>query len=518
MKKIHSMSGKITSYTFLLILFSILTANSVYAQQQWDWHISGGTVVDGTGSESFEADILIKSDSIEFVGSVDPDTIRAANHVDAVGKVITPGFVDVHAHGDPIETPEFHNFLGMGVTTIVLGQDGPSPAVGELDSWFAKVEEKQPAINIATLSGHGSIRREVDVGKQNPTQQELQRMARLLQSDFETGAFGMSTGLEYVPGMYAGEKELERLAKTVGDNDGVIMSHMRSEDDSEMEASLDELAAQGEFARVHASHLKVVYGEGADRAEEILNYIDRFRSKGIEITADTYPYAASYTGIGIVFPDWAKTESEWQSAIRERPDVLRRFLSNKVEQRNGPDAILFGSGNYAGQTLQEAADQEGKSPIDLLMEMGPGAASAAHFVMNQELQDRIVQGEYVMISSDGSPTMHHPRGYGSFAKIIRYYVNEEELLSLEEAVYKMSGLPAKTLGLTDRGTIQQGKKADLLIFDPRDIEDRATFENPHELAEGFDWIMVNGELVREKSEFKQLKAGKVLKRIDRSGE
>lgn len=229
------------------------------------------------------------------------------------------------------------------------------------------------------------------------------------------------------------------------------------------------------------------------------------------MTADIYPYSASFTGIGIVFPDWAKTESEWENAVRERPDALRSFLADKVKQRNGPGAILFGSGEFSGLTLQEAAEQENQSAVDLLMEMGPEAASAAHFVMDQELQDRLMLGEQVMVSSDGSPTMRHPRGYGSFAKMIRYYVNEKDMLSLEEAVYKMSGLPAKTLGLKDRGFIQEGMKADLLMFDPENIKDRATFEHPHELAEGFDWIMVNGTLVREDREFNGKAEGQVLK-------
>lgn len=506
------MADKLTSYILLAILFGLLTAQSALAQQPWDWHISGGRVVDGTGSKAFEADILIKGDSIGFVGEVNTDTIRAENTVDASGKVVSPGFIDVHAHGDPLETPGFRNFLGMGVTSIVLGQDGSSPSVGSLDDWFSKVEKANPAVNIATLSGHGSIRRKVDVGKQNPTQQELQRMEHLLQSDLETGAFGMSTGLEYVPGMYAQKDELQQLAKVVGQYDGMIMSHMRSEDNSEIEASLDELAAQGEHARVHASHLKVVYGKGAERAEEILNYIDHFRNKGIQISADVYPYSASFTGIGIVFPDWAKTESEWRSAMRERPEVLRRYLADKVKQRNGPGAILFGSGKYAGQTLQEAADKEGKAPIDLLLEMGPEAASAAHFVMDQELQDRLLMGDKVMVSSDGSPTMHHPRGYGSFAKIIRYYVNEKQLLSLEEVIYKMCGLPARTLGLEGRGTIKEGHKADLLIFNPEKIKDTADFANPHQLAEGFDWVMVNGKQVRGEGGFADKRNGKVLRR------
>ncbi|MEL7834227.1 N-acyl-D-amino-acid deacylase family protein [Fodinibius sp. Rm-B-1B1-1] len=501
---------------FILLLSAFIVFGSCYisevqAQQQWDWHIAGGTIIDGTGGKPYQADILVRGDSIAFVGPLDPDTVRAQKNVDASGKVVTPGFIDPHAHGNPLETPGFHNFLAMGITTIVLGQDGSSPAVGELDDWLAKVEEANPTVNIAMLSGHGSIRAKVNVGKQNPTRQELKRMHRLLKADLQDGAFGMSTGLEYVPGMYAAEEELKRMAAIVGENDGIVMSHMRSEDDSDMEASLDELAQQGEFSNVHVSHLKVVYGEGEKRAEEILNYIDRFREQGITMTADIYPYSASFTGIGIVFPDWAKTEDEWKNALQERPEVLRRFLKDKVEQRNGADAILFGSGDYTGLSLKEAAEREKVSPVDLLIKMGPEAASAAHFVMDQALQDRLLMGGKVMVSSDGSPTMRHPRGYGSFAKIIRYYVNEKELLSLEEAIYKMSGLPAKTLGLNDRGFIREGQKADLLIFDREEIEDRATFEHPHKLAEGFNWIMVNGTHVRGDGEFNKVTSGRLLK-------
>ncbi len=508
---------KLIKFSVLLFVFGVFSINPAYAQQQWDWHIAGGTVIDGTGEVPYQADLLIRGDSIGYIGDVDADTIRSEHFVNASGKVITPGFIDPHAHGDPLETPDFQNFLGMGVTSIVLGQDGSSPDVGALNNWFVKVKEASPTVNIAMLSGHGSIRSKVDVGKQDLTQKELKRMQKLLQLDLNAGAFGMSTGLEYVPGMYAGESELEKLAKVVGEANGLIMSHMRSEDDSRIEASLNELAEQGEFASVHASHLKVVYGEGEKRAQEILHHIDSFRDQGITITADVYPYSASFTGIGIVFPDWAKTKSEWQNALQERPEILRQFLQKKVAQRNGPGAILFGSGEFAGLTLEEAAEQENKSAIDLLMEMGPQSASAAHFVMDQELQDRLMLGKNVMVSSDGSPTMYHPRGYGSFAKMIRYYVNEKELLSLEEAIYKMSGLPAQTLGLKDRGLLQEGMKADLLIFNPAKIKDRATFENPHKLAEGFDWIMVNGTLIREGGEFNEKRNGQILRNRNASG-
>ncbi|MCW9706720.1 N-acyl-D-amino-acid deacylase family protein [Fodinibius salsisoli] len=503
---------KITIPPIFIGLFIFFGVECTSAQWSWDWHIAGGMVIDGSGEESFRADLLIRDDSIAYIGQVNADTIDARDYVDASGKVISPGFIDVHAHGDPLEDPQFRNFLGMGVTTIVLGQDGRSPSVGSLDSWFAKVEQQQLGVNIAMLSGHGSIRSQVDVGRQTPTEGELRKMERLLESDLKEGALGMSTGLEYVPGIYSKKEELLRLSEVVGRHNGLVMSHMRSEDNADVENSLEELAEQGRVANVHASHLKVVYGKGTKRAEEILDYLEQFRNEGITISADVYPYAASFTGIGIVFPDWAKTETGWQNAMQERPKVLRAYLKKKVNQRNGPGAILFGSGQYAGQTLKEAATGEQKDPVDLLLEMGPQSASAAHFVMDQELQDRIVTGQKVMISSDGSPTMRHPRGYGSFAKIIRYYVFEKELLSLEEAIYKMSGLPAKTIGLKKRGILKEGSKADMLIFDPSNIQDRATFEHPHRLAKGFDWIMINGKLTKKDGEFNSNRFGKVLKK------
>lgn len=498
--------------TFFLILIGLVVTNDVCAQPQWDWLITDGTIVDGTGREAYNADILVREDSIGFIGEVDPDTLSVQHHVDASGKVVSPGFIDVHAHGNPLETPEFRNSLAMGVTTIVLGQDGSSASVGALDRWFGRVKEADPAVNIATLSGHGSIRNRVGVGRQEPSKRELRRMQQLLESDLEAGALGMSLGLEYVPGMYAGEAELQQLAKTVGEHNGIIMSHMRSEDNAEIKASLEELAALGTEAKVHASHLKVVYGEGEKRAEEVLRYINSFRKKGISITADVYPYTASYTGIAIVFPDWAKTYSGWKSALNERPDVLRRYLSDKLKQRNGPSAILFGSGKYTGLTLEEAARKEEMAPVELLLKIGPQSASAAHFVMDRELQDRIVTAEHVMISSDGSPGMRHPRGYGSFARIISYYVNEKEALGLEKAIYKMSGLPAQTLGLEKRGTIEKGNKADLLIVDPSEIRDNATFANPHKLADGFNWIMVNGVALRKNGVFNNKRYGRILKK------
>jgi len=496
--------------TLLSLVFAFPSQSK--AQNTYDWHISGGTVVDGSGSEAYRADLLIRSDSIAYIGEVDPDTIEVKSTVDAFGKIVAPGFIDTHTHGNPTETPRFRNFLAMGVTTIVLGQDGSSSKVGTLGEWFDAVEESRPSVNVATLTGHGSLRSRAGAGNRPANEQELRRMQQLLENDLKAGSFGMSTGLEYVPGMYADRDELLRMADVVGSHGGIVMSHMRSEDDAEIMDSIDELAALGKHAPVHISHLKVVYGKGEERSQEVLDHIDSLRKNGIAISADTYPYAASYTGIGIVFPDWAKTDVQWQQALTERPEVLRRSLSDKVAQRNGPDAILFGSGQYAGKTLQEVAAEKQKSAVDVLMEMGPNGASAAHFVMDEELQDRIAVDPRVMISSDGSPTMRHPRGYGSFAKVIRRYVMEQQVLSLEEAVRKMSGLPVQTMEIENRGSITVGNKADLILFQPEKVRDRATFEHPHRPAEGMEWVWVNGQLAIQEGVFNEEGFGVVLRK------
>lgn len=496
---------------FLILLF-LLFPTLANAQQSWDWLIAGGTIVDGTGAPAYKADVLIRGNSIGYIGHVDADTIQVAHKMDATGQIVTPGFIDMHAHGNPLYTPEFRNFLGMGVTTIVLGQDGSSPTDGSFEKWFEKVAKVQPAVNIATLAGHGTIRRKAGARQSSANEQQLKRMAELLKAAMQAGAFGMSTGLEYVPGLYADKEELVQMAMVVGRYDGIIMSHMRSEDDARIKESINELAAQGKYAQVHISHLKVVYGKGADRAEEVLQYINHFREQGIEITADTYPYAASYTGIGIVFPNWAKTEEQFQQALKERPEQLRQYLKMKVTKRNGPDAILIGSGKYAGKTMKEAAELESMSYIELLLKMGPNGPSAAHFVMNEVLQDRIAIAPCVMISSDGSPSMGHPRGYGAFAKVIRKYVVQRQVLSIEEAIHKMSGLSAQTMGFKKRGLIKEGYKADILVFDPKKIEARATFEYPHRLADGFNWIWVNGQLARKNGQFSEVRYGEVLKK------
>ncbi len=479
----------------------------------FDLWIRNGHLLNGTDLQPIDADVLIRADTIAFIGRVDSATVQAKTIIDATGAVVTPGFIDTHAHGDPLQTPAFDNFLAQGVTTICLGQDGSSPPEEDLRNWMTRVDSIAPGVNIAMFAGHGSLRMLSGTGFEPvPTPRQQEKMETLLRAAFAAGCFGLSTGLEYTPGLYAGEEELLALARIVGENDGLITSHMRNEDDNAIEASLRELLRQGQYCNVNASHLKVVYGQGPSRAEEVLSLLDSARrASPYRVTADVYPYTASYTGIGIVFPTWAKAPNNYEEVKRQRRTELLTFLREKIEARNGPAATLFGTPPYAGKTLEQVAAEQQKPYEEVLLDIGPGGASGAYFVMNEDLQQRLLIAPYVMICSDGSPTMHHPRGYGSFARIIETFVNERQALSLGEAIRKMTSLPAQTLGLSDRGTLARGQKADIAIFQPSRVNARATFIEPHLTAGGFDWVLVNGQVALQNGQSTG-RHGKVLRK------
>jgi N-acyl-D-aspartate/D-glutamate deacylase len=303
--------------------------------------------------------------------------------------------------------------------------------------------------------------------------------------------------LEYVPGYFAQEEEMISLARVVGENGGIVMSHMRNEDDGQIEKSILELLQQGSVAPVHISHFKVVYGKGRDRAEYLLSILDSARTAGVSVTADIYPYTASYTGIGIVFPEWAKPPNDYNKIRASRRKDLKNYLQARIAKRNGPEATLFGDGPWKGMTLKMVADSLKKSFEDVLIDdVGPDGGSGAYFVMNEELQTALIQDSLVCISSDGSPSMHHPRGYGTFAKMIRQYVNKTGVLTLPDAIRKMTSLPAAIIGIENRGILKVGNKADLLIFDPQAVEDKATYETPHQYAVGFDYVIINGHIAK----------------------
>ena len=477
--------------------------------------IENGLLVDGSGGEPRVADVIVVDDRIVFVGdakfSEEALARRVARVIDANGRVVAPGFIDLHSHGDPLETPEMENFLAMGVTTITLGQDGSSPDTADLAAWLSEVDEKGIGANLAMFVGHGTLRTLSGIGRSEvPEPEGMEKMLAMLDESLDY-TFGMSTGLEYNPGLNAQREELEALAKVVGTNNRMIMSHMRNEDDDQLDASLAELLDQGRFARVHVSHLKSVFGKGTERAEEILGILAAAREQGVEITAEIYPYTASYTGIGIVFPVWAKTAEQFAVAKEERREELATYLRNRVNRRNGPESTLLGTDPYTGKTLAELSFETEMPFEDVLIDViGPQGGSGAYFVMNDELQSRLLADPLVGVCSDGSPTGFHPRGHGTFARIIEHYVVDKGVLTLPEAVQKMTSFAAEVLGIEDRGLLQTGMKADIIVFDPAKVRETATYPDPLQKAVGFDVVIVNGQVAREDNALAVSLYGRVL--------
>lgn len=499
---------------FIFLAFIIVSCQPINDKETYDLLLQKATIIDGTGQAPYVANLLIKGDSIALIDKDTATTYTVGRKINAEGLVLTPGFIDTHAHGDPLKTPDFRNFLSMGVTTISLGQDGFSPEHRDLRVWMDSVSKVNPAVNVALFIGHGTLRMLSGTRYDSvPADAHFAAMEKLLADAMEAGCFGMTTGLEYTPGYFADSTELNRLARIVGEKKGLLMSHMRNEDDAFVEASIKELLAQGKYCPVHVSHLKVVFGKGLNRAQEVLHLLDSARASGVKVTADLYPYTASYTGIAILFPEWAQMPNDYQQVLSTRRAELGTYLQNRVMLRNGPEATLIGSGPYRGKTLAQVSSELKKPFQDVLMDdIGPYGASGAYFVMDETLQEALLKNPYIMVCTDGSPTMHHPRGYGTYAKIIQTYVQDRESLPLEEAIRKMTGLPAETIGLQDRGIIRQGYKADLLLFDPAEVKETATFEHPHQLATGFQYVIINGKVVKEGNKFSQKRAGNMLKK------
>jgi N-acyl-D-amino-acid deacylase len=470
----------------------------------WELAIHNARVVDGSGNAAFAGGVLVHEGRIVYVGPLDPDTLGADQvgaSMDAGGRVLAPGFIDSHAHGDPLQTPGFPSFLAQGITTVLMGQDGGSPRASALAGVMSETESLGPWTNVGWLAGHGTLRMESGMGYAASTPEGRERLAGLVAQAMDDGALGLSLGLEYDAGLPADAEELARVGEEVAARNGIIASHMRNEDADRVEASLAELIEQGRRsgARVHASHLKVVLGDDPALADRMLAQMEAARAEGIEVSADVYPYTASFTGIAILFPDWARPPADYDAVRGARRAELADHLRARVAARNGPEATLFGTGPYAGMTLAEAAEAEGLPYEEVLVRLGPGGARAAYFVMDDGMMVRFLTADHTVVSTDGSPVMGHPRGYGAFSLVIRRFVVEEELLSIEAAVRKMSGLTADLFGLSDaervgtpRGYLRPGFAADLVLFHPGEVVDMADFEEPHQLARGMHRVWVNG--------------------------
>jgi N-acyl-D-amino-acid deacylase len=465
----------------------------------YDLWIRNGQVYDGTGAAPVAADVLVRNDRIARVGEV--QHVEAARTIDAAGRIVAPGFIDLHSHGDPLTDGSFENFARQGITTVLLGQDGRTPGYSSeaskhlpLPEWMDRIDAAGLQTNVAALVGHGSLRRRAGTGvAELPTAGQTGRMHSLMREGLEAGAFGMSSGLEYVPGRFARTAELVALAAIVGDAGGVVMSHLRSEDSDQIAAALDELLAQGGRARVHVSHLKIVFPASADEGDRVISMLEAARARGIAVTADAYPYLAGYGDMSLLYPPWAKTRTQWDQALATRRPQLEDYLRQRIDRRGGPDAILLADAPYTNETLGELASELHKPVVDTVIDvLGFGGPSAAHFNMRKDVQDRFIAWQHTAFATDGGPSLHHPRSWGTYPKVLEEYVRKSETLGMADALRKMTGLPASIIGLPERGTIREGSYADLVIFSPQDVRSTATWSEPAQAPVGIDYVIVNG--------------------------
>ncbi len=476
-----------------------------------DLVLRGGLVVDGSGGAARSADVVVHGGRVEHVGEVAAGQTAAAT-LELNGQVVAPGFVDLHAHADPLGPSEF--LFAQGVTTILVGQDGASPAP-RIGPFLDRVEAARPRLNVATLVGHATAAAEARIARHRPAgEPELDRLRVVVARGLDEGAFGLSLGLEYEPGSLASLEELTVAAEPVGARQGVVMAHLRSEDDEAIDASIAELCevARRSGAKAHVAHLKIVLGRGEARAQALLEALERERARGVALSADLYPYDASYTTYAILFPPFARPPHAYAEATRKRGDELRAWLRRRIEQRGGPEAMLLGTGPHAGKTLAELAKGRGQPFEEVLVELGPNGGSAAYFVMDEAVVEALARAPFVAFGTDGGASSSHPRGYGSFARVFAKLVRERGALSLEEAVRKAARLPWQTLGLdAERGLVAPGYVADLVVFDPARFIDRASFVAPRRRAEGVRAVYVAGKLAYTDGQLTKERAGVVLR-------
>ncbi len=523
------------AFAFLLALSVVIStsigSNSRAAEPEYDCAIINGRIIDGTGNPWFYGSIGIKGDRIVKVGAVDP--ARAARVIDARGKVVAPGFIDVHTHveGGLADNPAAENFVYMGVTSIVTGNCGTSSlAVGE---FLSQLESKGISINAATLIGHGSVRREaMKEEAREPTAEELQRMRDSIERAMREGAVGMSTGLIYVPGTYSKTGEIVELAKVVARHGGVYATHMRDEG-NQVTDSIREALTIGEQANlpVNISHFKVSSKKRWGDSRATCQMIADARGRGQQVTVDQYVYTASSTSLNTLLPTWVleggRDKAKQRLADPETRAKIKREMVDTLRKGGFKDfsyAVVAGyrpNAEYEGKSITEITKLAGKKrgveqEAEQIIEMYLAASAGMVFhKMSEPDVERILAQPYTMIASDsgvqqmgrGAP---HPRGYGNNARVIARYVREKRLIGLEDAIRKMTSLPAQTFRLWDRGLIRVGMAADLVVFDPERVADRSTFESPHQYAEGFAYVLVNGRAVIDDGKHTKAAAGRAL--------
>ena len=519
---------------FLLLLPLVLSAAPLAAQdaERFDLLIRGGRVVDGTGNPWLRADVAVRGDRIARIGHL-PDA-DADRILDAGGLVVAPGFVDPHTHAvrGIFDVPTADNYLLQGVTTLTEGNDGSSPwPIGE---HLARIADAGVSPNWAVFAGQGTIRRTVmGSDDREPTRDELDRMRALVAQAMEEGAFGLSTGLFYVPGSFTAAEEVIALSAVAAGYGGIYISHMRDEALGLLDSVRETIRIGAEAGiPVQITHHKAL-GRGAwGRSADSLALVDAARARGIDVTIDQYPYTASQTSITAVVPQWAQAGGTQALIARLRdPETRRRIreeIVHRIEHDRGggdPANVVIGlcawDRSLEGKSLADVLAGRGVEATlahaaDLVMEIVEnGGARAIYHAMDEGDVERIMRHPATAVGSDGGVSVFgagvpHPREYGTFARVLGRYVRERGVLTLEEAVRKMSGATAARLGLQDRGLLREGFFADVAVFDPGRIIDRATFEDPHRYADGVEYVLVNGILVVDGGAHTGARPGRVL--------
>jgi N-acyl-D-amino-acid deacylase len=515
------------------VLICLIPSGCPAKKTKYDIVIKGGRVIDGSGNPWYTADIGIQGGKIAVI-EPSLDEGEAGKVIQARGLTVAPGFIDVHTHvdSDLLKTPSVENYIGQGVTTVVGGNCGGHEY--PLSEFFAGAE-KGIALNIAMLAGHNTIRRKVmGIRMEAPTAEEMSRMKSLLDQEMKSGAIGLSTGLAYLPGVYSKTEELVELAQAVAPYDGIYASHIRNQAEGILEA-IQEAIAVGEAngITVFISHIKLADEAIWNRPELVTGPVEEARARGVEVYLDQYPYTATSSGFTSSFPQEVFDGGREKFLERlEDPEIYRKVRTHIIERRltsrrgiNRLQGILIASSeafpDFAGKNLEQILLLRQKEPTaenaaDLIIEIEKaGGASGVFFQMDERDVETLMRLPYIMIGSDGAVQVSgrgfpHPRSYGTFPRVLGRYVREKGVLRLEEAVRKMTSLPAQGLRLKDRGCVREGLWGDLVIFDAAAVEDAATFESPHQLSRGLSCVLVNGEIVFAEGKWTGLLPGRSL--------
>lgn len=507
---------------------------SLPAQQteNYDLVITNARIVDGTGNPWFRGSIAVKDGRIAKVGFV--DAAGAKQIIDAQNKIVAPGFIDVHTHVEDIYgNPNAENFVRMGVTSLITGNCGGSAT--DIGAFLAQIEKKPIAVNLATLIAHGSVRAKVmGLDDRAPTADEQAKMNAVVEQGMKDGAVGLSTGLIYVPGTFAKTDEVVELAKVASRYGGTYASHIRDEG-NDVAAAITEAINIGEQAKmpVEISHFKISSKALWGQTPMTIGLVKAARERGMTVTVDQYAYTASSTSLDVRLPNWAVAggRAEGRKRIADpamREEIVKEMKADLKEKKFkdfafGYVASYRADPTFNGKNIAEITELVRKSKkvddqIDQILEMyGKGGAQMVYKVMSEDDVQKIMREPFTMIASDSGVRefgsgVPHPRGYGNNARVLGRYVRELKIVTLEDAIRKMTSLPAQTFGLSDRGQIHEGFAADLVIFDENTVTDKATFDKPHQYAEGFSTVIVNGQIIFDGSKMTGAMPGHALRR------